>query len=142
MMHGHIKSSVWLCVLYLTGNTGLGTVGPFVRWEQRSLMYSAQPVSSWNVWFCLLLLLLVVLCCVIFWILRRSECSSRRTLTVVVLNDSDAVYVTEASRCSHAGDHPHPQNLKLARAYPAMRVGVLGPSAPPSYEEIFKANTC
>ncbi|XP_030072359.1 transmembrane protein 207 [Microcaecilia unicolor] len=138
-------------VLPLTSHTGVFSFALFqvaysdlqCENSELSLMYSAQPISVWYVWFCPLLLLVVVLCCVIllclqWWIRKRSKCSARRTLTVVALNDSDAAYETETSHCSYAGAHRHPQNLKFAHACPAIDDGVVGASAPPSYEDIFK----
>ncbi|XP_029472657.1 transmembrane protein 207 isoform X2 [Rhinatrema bivittatum] len=101
--------------------------------------YNEQPFS---IWFCLLLLLAIALCCVILlclqWCLqKRRTFSARRTLTVVALNDSDAVYVTEASQCPYSGTQLQPQNLEPAYASPAMCLSALRAAAPPSYEDIF-----
>ncbi|XP_069473550.1 transmembrane protein 207 isoform X2 [Ambystoma mexicanum] len=104
--------------------------------------YNETHFTVWYVWFSLLFLLIITLCCVIVvclqcW-LKRHRLASRRTLTIVALNDSDPVYVTDSSQSPFSAAPRHCQNPEPVSSHFADHPGALRMGEPPSYEDVVK----
>ncbi|KAJ1087013.1 hypothetical protein NDU88_000208 [Pleurodeles waltl] len=136
--------------LVFSANTVLGlfqvaSSDPRCSDSETCVGYNEEHFSVWYVWFCLMLLLLLVVFCLVLiclqcWLKRHSTFAARRTLTVVALNDSDPIYVTETSQGPLSGAHGHCQNLDPSFSHPVAPMSALGIGEPPSYDDVIKSS--
>ncbi|XP_069473549.1 transmembrane protein 207 isoform X1 [Ambystoma mexicanum] len=120
---------------------------PCLRQDEPHAGLSPSPRTPHCHFFCffrfsLLFLLIITLCCVIVvclqcW-LKRHRLASRRTLTIVALNDSDPVYVTDSSQSPFSAAPRHCQNPEPVSSHFADHPGALRMGEPPSYEDVVK----
>ncbi|XP_051778224.1 transmembrane protein 207-like [Erpetoichthys calabaricus] len=107
--------------------------------ETKQMCTEVGGEQIWYIWFCLalltlLVLCLVLLCCIRTWLLRQNHLATTRTLTVLALNDSDSIYVSESSQFPHPGSKIHCRPSEVSTVY----TGTQDCTPPPSYEEVMK----
>ncbi|XP_067417119.1 transmembrane protein 207 [Emydura macquarii macquarii] len=140
-----------LCLTWLISEIGglcltlfqLAASDPKCEPEEICVHYNEENLSVWCVWFLILFFLAIILSCGILfclqcWLKRQSSFSSRRTLAVFALSDTDSLCVREASPCALSGVHAHSPNTEPCPS-PSRPCSTRGTRSPPSYEDIMKA---